>query len=977
MIVFDTETRTDATQRLTFGSYRYLIHGRCVEEGLFYADDLTANERNTLKRYVATHKPNTVSDGFRELRLLTLRGFVDELFQDLYKTRCLFVAFNHPFDISRIARDYAVARGRYAGGFSLGLWTYLDKQGRERRNSYRPRIIIKHIDAKRALISFTARKNPDRADLIPEGSATGKPKKGYKFQGHFLDLRTLAYALTDKSHSLQSACESFDVAHGKQKMSRHGRITTGYIDYNRRDVLATSELAIKLKEEYEKHHISLQMTKAFSGASIGKGYLNDMGIEPVLQRQPNFPKRYLGYAQSAFYGGRTSAHIRKVAVPVVYTDFLSMYPTVNSLMELWRFVVARKIKVVPRCTQKMQELLRRLRPADLFRPNTWKLMSAFVRIVPDGDILPSRSRYSLESNDWQNALNYISASENDRNNALWYALPDAVASVIVTGHIPHVIDAFRLEPIGILGGLTSIKLRGAIEVDPSSEDFFRVSIEQRKLWSSRTDLPQIERNRLDKALKVLANATSYGIYAEMQRQESDEKVEMTCYGIDSKPYPCKVSHPEIPGRYCFPPMASLITSAARLMLALLEYSITRLGGTYAMEDTDSMAIVATRAGGLIPCEGGSLRTRDGRDALKALSWKQVDGISEQFAALNPYSRRAISRSILKVEDDNYDPDTQKQRQLYCFAISAKRYALFLLNRTGIPILLRNGTNNFDDRWSQHGLGHLLNPTDPDSEDRDWISRVWLGIIRRALGLRTPTLTFEHLPAVGRMAVTSPAVMTPLANLNRGKKYAHQIKPFNFLMTCHVKLLGHPLEIDPEHFHLLAPYEIDPRKWLNKDWIDQYSGDIFRVTTAGHHGNRWTARVKTYGEVLEEYEFHPESKCSDKYGNPCDKQTVGLLYRRHIRIRSIKYIGKESNSLEDVEAGLVHTAESVYTEYPDASRDEWSTETVPVLRKLPLNVLVQESDLSRRMLIDTRAGRSRPHRKNRELLDAILRRLGLN
>ena len=71
-----------------------------------------------------------------------------------------------------------------------------------------------------------------------------------------------------------------------------------------------------------------------------------MGIAPIAERQA-FPKRYLGYAQSAFFGGRTSAHIRKVAVPVVYTDFLSMYPTVNALMGLWRFVVAENVSVVP------------------------------------------------------------------------------------------------------------------------------------------------------------------------------------------------------------------------------------------------------------------------------------------------------------------------------------------------------------------------------------------------------------------------------------------------------------------------------------------------------------------------------------------------------------------------------------------------------------------------------------------------------
>jgi hypothetical protein len=977
MIVFDTETRTDAMQCLTFGSYRCIINGRCLEEGLFHGDDLTAKELRTLRRYVRKHEPDVVKDGVRELRLLTLRELLKELYLNIYKARDLFVAFNHPFDLSRIAHVYGAARGRYTGGFSFGLWTYVDKNGRERRNAHRPRVIIKHIDSKRALIGFTARKNPDREDLIPDESRTGKPKKGYKFRGNFLDLRTLAFALTDRGHSLDSACQTFGVEHGKQKAARHGTITAKYIDYNRRDVLATAELAIKLRQEYDKHRISLQVTKAFSPASIGKGYLRDMGIEPVLQRQADFPKRYIGYAQSAFYGGRTSAHIRKVAVPVVYTDFLSMYPTVNSLMRLWDFVKAREIKVHRRCKREIQSFLRRLSPADLFKPATWQRMPAFVRIIPDDDILPSRSKYSLESKDWQVALNHLSAVSENPKDALWYSLPDVAASVLLTGHIPNIVDAFRVEPLGVLKKLTPIKLYGAVKVDPGTQDFFRVVIEQRKLLSSRTDLTETERKRLDKALKVLANAASYGIYAEMNRQESDEKVAVTCYGIDPKPYCPRVAHPEAPGEYCFPPLASLITGAARLMLALLEHSVTRrLGGTYAMEDTDSMAIVATPGGGIIPCEGGSQRTQDGREAVKALSWKQVEGISKRFAALNPYNRRAIPGSILKIEEDNYDPKTGKQRQLYCFAISAKRYALFLKDRNGAPNLLREGENNPDDRWSEHGLGHLSNPTDLESEDRDWISKAWLNIVRRALGFRPERLGFEHLPAVGRMSISSPAVMKPLAGLNLGKKYPQQIKPFNFLVTCHVKQLGHPPGTDPEHFHLIAPYETNPRKWLKTTWINQYTGDTFRITTAGYHGSRWSARVKTYGEVLEEYEFHPESKCADKMGNPCDKQTIGLLNRRRIRVGTIKFIGKESNSLEDVEGGLVQSAQNVYTEYPDPSRDEWDTVIRPALKIPPLKRLVKLTGFSRRMLIDARAGRSRPHRKNRELLALLLHRAGL-
>jgi len=44
-----------------------------------------------------------------------------------------------------------------------------------------------------------------------------------------------------------------------------------------------------------------------------------------------------------------------------------------------------------------------------------------------------------------------------------------------------------------------------------------------------------------------------------------------------------------------------------------------------------------------------------------------------------------------------------------------------------------------------------------------------------------------------------------------------------------------------------------------DWIDQYTGQPYRITTVGFHGSRGVARVKTYGDVLREYEFHPERR----------------------------------------------------------------------------------------------------------------------
>ena len=975
MFVFDTETRTDASQRLTFGSYRFFRGSELQEEGLFYADDLPLKDRRTLERYVVAQHKRALRSRELPLLLLSRRNFLKKFYKAVYKGRALLVGFNLPFDLSRIAIASRSARGRFAGGFSLALWSYI-KNGIERPDNHRPSIGIKHIDSKRALKGFTARYLPDRSDLIPEDSLTGEAEKGYKFRGHMLDLRTLAFALTDRGYSLESACTAFGVEHGKQRATRHGVVTGSYIDYNRRDVQATSELAVQLLTEYAKHPINLQPTKAYSPASIGKAYLRAMGIHPILERQTDFPLSYVGFAQTAFFGGRTSAHIRKVPVPVVYVDFLSMYPTVNGLMGLWDFVIARKIRVVTGCQKQIERFLRSVTPEKLFLSSTWKKFPAFVKVVPNGDLLPSRAKYSSVSNDWQVALNHLYATDDAGSDGLWFSLPDVVASVLLTGRVPKIVDAFKLVPIGKLPDLRTVRLSGKVRVDPRNQDLFRTVIEQRKSKPQNERASQEDADRLDKSLKVFANATSYGIYAEMNRQETEKRVKVQCQGIDPEPYECSVIHPEKPGEFCFPPLASLITGAARLMLALLEHSVAALGGTYAMEDTDSMAIVATECGGIVRCKGGRLLTKEAEEGMRALTWNQVRQIAAKFEALNPYDRKVIPGSVLKIEEDNFDPRTGKQRQLHCLAISAKRYALFLKPKNGKPALLREGVNNKKDRWSRHGLGHLLNPTDPESSDRNWSAAIWDVIIRESLGLSVNQLPFASFPAIGRITVSSPALMKCLDSLNSGKPYTEQIKPFNFLQTCHVAPLGHPEGVNPERFHLVTPYNANPSEWLKMDWIDQYSGDEYRVSTMGHHGPRNAVRVKTYGDILIEYQFHPEAKCADSFSIPCGKQTVGLLARRHIKIDLVKCIGKESNSLESVGEGQVNSEQDVYTEYVDPKRDEWTIKTRPALKQVPLGKLVKEciGRLSRRELIELRAGRSRPHPKNRELLAAIVGKL---
>jgi len=128
--------------------------------------------------------------------------------------------------------------------------------------------------------------------------------------------------------------------------------------------------------------------------------------------------------------------------------------------------------------------------------------------------------------------------------------------------------------------------------------------------------------------------------------------------------------------------------------------------------------------------------------------------------------------------------------------------------------------------------------------------------------------------------------------------------------------------------------------------------------------------------LREYEFHLGAKSADAKGKPSGKQSFGLLRRRHVRVERIIYIGRESNRLEEMEAGVIHLPESVYTEYPDPNRDEWQTMILPILKNIPIAALMRVSGRSRSMLVKALAGRSRPRRRNQELLKSILQRLGV-
>jgi len=379
-----------------------------------------------------------------------------------------------------------------------------------------------------------------------------------------------------------------------------------------------------------------------------------------------------------------------------------------------------------------------------------------------------------------------------------------------------------------------------------------------------------------------------------------------------------------------------------------------------------MAIVATEAGGLIPCPGGTYRTNDGLEAIKALSWAQVREIAGAFAALHPYDRAAVPGSILKIEDDNFDPGTGQQRQIHCFAISAKRYALFIYNDRGEPELLQKGVNSTADGWSEHGLGHLLNPTDPTAP-------IAIGPGKSgSTSSARPSDSRSRAPP-GSIGQPSAASQFPVRSSQAINGSERRQAVWRAGQAVQLSALGaHRPErtSDRRRPRPLPPnrsVRIQPRKWERLTWIDQYSGRQWRGITFGGSGTRVAARLKTSGDVVGEYAYHPESKSADGSGAPCGLQTVGLLQRRHFAVGTLHHIGKESNRLEDVLDGAISDPSQVYTEYVDPNRNL----LVAVLRSTSTREVARRTGLARSTIQNLRSGKREPRRRTLALLEATI------
>jgi hypothetical protein len=921
-LVFDTETTTDARQNLNFGAYQFCEFQSdgnyvCREEGLFHADDLDATQLEVLRQYGRDENRKRTGNQRPKLKIHSRSGFVEKVMYTAIQAGAAIVAFNLPFDLSRIAVEYRVARGAGKRGWSFVIFQYKDKKkGVWLPNSFRPRVQLRPKDSKAAFIRL----------------AGGDMNQPYRL-GRFLDLKTLVWALRNKSLSLEGACREFKVP-GKLDHTPTGRVTREEIDYCRQDVTATVGLLNAVLVEFRRYPVGdLPPEKAYSAASIVKAFLGTMGVIPPAQKF-QLDDKTLGICMQGYYGGRAEIRIRHTPVPVVYTDFTSQYPTVNTLLGLWRMLTARNLRVRD-VTREVRTLLQALTLDQLLDQSTWPKLAFFALIQPDGDILPVRTVYGDEHVGEQTniGLNPLTSAK-----PIWFAGPDVVASLLLSRKMPKILRAIRFEPVGVQKEMRSVNL-GAGSIDPYKDDFFRKVIEERKGKDKTEPLYYF--------LKILANAGCYGIYAEVNKSQTgknDPKMIGIFSGEEERSErTCIV---ELPGPWYFPPVSALITAGGRLLLAMLERMVTDAGGSYLMCDTDSMAIVASESGGLVPCEGGPHRLSDGTEAVKALSWKETREIVDRFAALNPYDPAIVPGSILNiVEDINLD-SAGNQHQVYAYGISAKRYALYTYDDSKVKLI----------KASEHGLGLYYRPKegrDSDCEVALWIKEGWQWIVNRALGLPCRESDWFRLPVMRRVAISTPNVMKALRKLDRDKS-----RPYNFALSPVL------LNLSTLPITLLGPFEKDPARWEKMLYINIHDG-----TTHTLNPPSALVLVQTFGMVFSQYVRHPEYKGLAPDDRPCKGDSHGLLKRYPVTATAFQLIGKET------ERGW-EQAEDISTLLPSLKHYDQNTGTANQflrerLQRVSLNTLQQETGLSRHTILRTRRA-ERVHPRSLRLLRMALR-----
>jgi hypothetical protein len=941
-LVFDTETETDpgTGMRLRFGVYQ--IRGASPEDRKAIAkkvlartharglpapheDDLQWARKlfNTLHDSGIFYNDKTsVSDGIailreiaheRGMKVFTWGEWLERVFigsgefwhsywshKEGYS---LAVGHNLVFDLSTIATREGYARGKEYNGFSNRVCACEWATTNNVLCPDHPHIIIKQ---------FAPGKNKIRWKVPRGASKKIRQKRGFRKDRNiknrkFLDTKTLARALLGPGDmSLEALTKTLGCKTRKVRSNSHGDILTcEYVEYAINDVQSTWEVYEELRELYRLHGVSRDIWTIMSEASLGAAYLSDMGVQGILKNH-DIPKDVLAKFMETFCGGRSEVIIRLIACYIAHYDAKSQYPTVNRLMRLQDFLIAKEIEVRRNSLDTVKwfasVLLSAFQEKTLIdgveRWPAWERLRGIARVRPrGGDILPVRGDYAADGME-NIALPYIDKIECG-DGTMWVTFSDVIGSRLLTGKPVEVLETIELIPHGRIE--TEPKMlfgKPEYTIDLAKNDLFQRLIDLRdKHKAERDDLKEkidsvrkaggepdsadVQRyeflDQLQLALKLLANATSYGKLVEFRVEEMD--VDRTCYAyIRDEVKKIVGRRTEHPGAY-FAPFGTLIPAAGRFMLAIVEVLAREQGLRHVLCDTDGM----------------TLKCPD--DMPLAEFQERLNRVFDWFAAINPYQDKSKARGSV------FQDEHPASERLRCLAVSAKRYMLYQRGpvvdgwQTVTPVKI-----------SAHGLASFWDPPGYKSQYADAPDEK---TIRKLVKTQTaPVLSYDIWRYATELVENGKSVPTEFPWLS-GELYIDQAH----VGTAKAAKLYDGIEgMRSFTFFSVVPHLI-PRAFTEmlKARKDErlrhmmesgfYAREASRVEDI-----RYELRFRDTGEPanitgtdletlhfqtieyrLRNYFRHPEATAW-----PAGEDAIGPLERRHVVIERQAWIGKETD-----------------------------------------------------------------------------------
>jgi hypothetical protein len=932
-LIFRSATAADERQDLLFGAYICAeLKGpewAAKEIGLFCRDGHLGELRG-LQRFV--------KDSAYEMG--TIEQFRRRVFLKYLKAGALIVAYNAPFEISRIAIKRNKSRKRRRA-FSFYFRMFRDKKtGKMRPSGYEPGLSIESLDASKAIYRLIKYKFHDKDAEREEEQETSNV--------HVIDLKTLAAALTGEVYTFASACDIFGAPASGARKARP-RVTKPVIERLLRDVTAELELLNRLREELGRHPVDMAPERAYSSATLAKGYFSAMGIKPP-EKKFKIPDRINGIAMQAFVAGRAECTIRRTPVPVTYLDFHAQFPAVSKLLDCREILCAKSLEFAD-FTAGARQLLEHVKPDDCYRPAFWKQLRWFALVEPNDDVLPMRAKFGQrEDSDPTLAWNLLTSGQ-----PIWVTGLDAVAAKLMTEKPLKILRAIKVIPHGVQSGLVPVRLYGQLQVDPRRDDLAVKLVELRA--SLKTKNPE-----LAGGLKVAANSAAFGILCQMNVKDLDSPSPLRIFSGEANYLTPLDRIWEEPAEFYCPVLASLVTGGSHLLCAMLERMVRDMRGQIAAMDTDSAMIVSTKDGGMVPCAGGPHRlanyqARSGNTAIRALSFAEVDSIRERFEPLNPW-RKTLKTPFLKLEKENFDSNGERH-QLYAYCISAKLYCLY--NLDGGKLLVR--------KPSGHGLGFLQAPYTiadwerktgrPWNEDLSpWVFEAWHFILSRELGLPHKPPTWLKQPAVMRVPITTPQVWERLGI------FKDDLRPFTVVTVPFPKKeLGLLWK-----GYFIMPHTDKLNDLHGRTMVNIVSGETFHIydenSSTLPKPPGWLS-LKTMQDEINHTLSRAESKFCTPDGGVCTSKTIGLLARRHILADEFHFIGKEAStrwaSGVDLsmlaEAGDLDPADEISREYERVVDPKYLNQIRTEAKQFSNKLLSRQSGVARSAIMNFKKGRN--------------------